>query len=85
MGCIAHKVGGFTGTPKWFDVRGSCEPRYSSSNVIFYNAFRFRNVAIYQYGKIEIDADIVNATIDKNILRYNLSRRYSKRPYRLNK
>lgn len=71
MGCIAHKVGGFTGTPKRFDVRGSFEPRYSSSNVIFYNAFRFRNVAIYYYGKIEIDAGIVNATIDKNILRYN--------------
>lgn len=85
MGCIAHKVGGFIGTPKWFDMRGSYEPRYSSSNVIFYNAFRFRNVAIYYYGKIEIDAGIVNATIDKNILRYNLSSRCSKRPYRLNK
>ena len=85
MGCIAHKVGGFTGTPKRFDVRGSFEPRYSSSNVIFYNAFRFRNVAIYYYGKIEIDTGIVNVTIDKNILRYNLSRRCLKRPYRLNK
>ncbi len=89
MGCIAHKVGGFIGTPKRFDMRGPYEPRYSSSNVIFYDAFRFRfrfrNVAIYYYGKIEIDAGIVNVTIDKNILRYNLSRRCSKRPYRLNK
>lgn len=50
-------------------MRGSYEPRYSSSNVIFLNAFRFRNVAIYYYEKIEIDAGIVNATIDKNILR----------------
>lgn len=85
MGCIAHKVGGFTGTPKRFDMRGSFEPRYSSSNVIFYNAFRFRNVAIYYYGKIEIDAGTVNADRDVNTLRYNLSRRYAKCPYRLNK
>lgn len=80
MGCIAHKVGGFTGTPKRFDVRGSFEPRYSSSNVIFYNAFRFRNVAIYYYGKIEIDAGIVNATIDKNILRYKSIKTILKTP-----
>lgn len=77
--------GGFKGTPKRFDVRGSFEPRYSSSNVIFYNAFRFRNVAIYYYGKIGIDAGIVNADRDVNTLRYNLSRRYAKCPYRLNK
>ena len=81
MGYIAHKEWGFIGTPNMFDMRGSFEPRYSSSNVIFYNAFRFRNVDIYQYGKIEIDEGIVRATIDKNIL----SRRYSRRPYRLNK
>ena len=85
MGCIAHKVGGFTGTPKRFDARGSYEPRYSSSNVIFYNAFRFRNVAIYHYGEIGIDAGIVSVGRDVNTLRYNLSRRYAKRPYRLNK
>lgn len=64
--------GGFIGTPKRLDMRGSFEPRYSSSNVIFLNAFRFRNVAIYRYGKIEIDAGIVNADRVKNTLRYNI-------------